>query len=77
MVAMKLLVPPVLREYAGGAELDVAGGTVGEVLAALDDDLRCRVLDERGELFPYLRLFVNDEEANRLLDRARREPWQL
>ena len=61
MVAMKLLVPPVLREYAGGAELDVSGATVAEALAGAPEALRVRVLDGQGRVFPYLLLFRNDE----------------
>ncbi len=63
MVAMKLLVPPVLREYAGGSELDVTGATVAEALAGVPEALRVRVLDGQGRVFPYLLLFCNDEET--------------
>jgi len=63
MGAVKLLVPPVLREYAGGAELLVSGATVREALAAAPEALRARVLDDMGRVFPYLLLFCNDEEA--------------
>ena len=63
MVAMKLLVPPVLREYAGGAELDVSGATVREALAGVPEALRVRVFDEHGRVFSYLLLFRNNEEA--------------
>ena len=57
---VKLLVPPVLREYAA-AEVELAGVTVREALQGLDAALRTRVLDRAGELFPYLLLFRNDE----------------
>ena len=63
MVAMKLLVPPVLREYAGGPELDVSGATVGDALAGVPEALRVRVLDSDGRVFPYLLLFRNSEEV--------------
>ena len=59
---LKLLVPPVLREYAT-AEVEVSGATAGEALRNLDAPLRMRVLNDAGELFPYLLLFLNDEEA--------------
>ncbi len=57
---VKLLVPPVLREYAS-AEVDVSGATVREALQGLSTPLRMRVLDAAGELFPYLLLFRNSE----------------
>ena len=60
---MKLIVPPVLREYAGAPELDVSGATVGDVLAGVPEALRVRVLDGDGRVFPYLLLFVNGEET--------------
>jgi len=61
MVTMKLLVPPVLREYAGGSELDVSGATVAEALSGVPEALRVRVVDGQGRVFPYLLLFRNDE----------------
>ncbi|MHC4135454.1 MAG: MoaD/ThiS family protein [Planctomycetota bacterium] len=67
-----LRIPRVLRRYSGGAEeVVVRGATVAE---ALDDlfrlwpDLRLRVLDARGDVHPYLRLFRNDTELPRALD---------
>jgi molybdopterin converting factor small subunit len=67
-----LRIPRALRRYSGGAgEVSVRGATVAE---ALDDlfrlwpDLRLRVLDARGAVHPYLRLFRNDAELPRALD---------
>ena len=64
-MAVVVHIPDVLRRYSGGmGEVRAEGETVAE---ALDDvflrhaDLRSRVLDERGEVFPYLRLFRGGE----------------
>ena len=62
-------VPSVLRRYsAGEAEVRVDGVTVRAALGALfqrHPDLRPRVLDAAGGLFPYLVLFRNDEALDR------------
>ena len=53
-----------LRELAGGrAELEVSGGTVGEVVRALTESnprLRGWVLDESGRLRRHVSVFLND-----------------
>jgi len=66
---MIVRVPVVLRRYSGGeAAVAVEGETVA---AALDDlfrshpDLKPRVLDRRGEVYPYLVLFRNDRAIPR------------
>ena len=59
---LKLIVPPVLREYAA-AEVVVSGATAREALEGLAAPLRSRVLNDAGELFPYLLLFRNGESA--------------
>jgi hypothetical protein len=62
-------VPEVLRRYSGGAaEVEVAAATVRtalEGLFALHPDLRRRVLDPRGAVFPYVLLFCNGSELPR------------
>jgi len=64
---VRVQVPEALRRYSGGvAEVAVEGSTVAEALGALFDGhpgLRPRVLDGRGGVFPYLRLFVNRAPA--------------
>ncbi len=69
---VRLRIPEVLRRYSGGAEeVVVRGATLAD---ALDDlfrhhpDLRIRVLDARGEVHPYLRLFRNDTEIPPVLE---------
>ncbi len=58
-----------LRELAGGSsELAVAGGTVGEVLAALEAGyprLAGWIRDERGAIREHVSVFVNGERAGR------------
>ncbi|MHC4971683.1 MAG: MoaD/ThiS family protein [Planctomycetota bacterium] len=63
---VRLRIPRALRRYSGGTdEVVVHGATVADALEDLFrtwPDLRPRVLDARGEVFPYLRLFRNDGE---------------
>ena len=60
-------VPHVLQRYSGGAgKFAVEATTVAgalDALFALCPDLRTRVLNDKGELHPYLRLFRNDTQA--------------
>ncbi|MHC4959710.1 MAG: MoaD/ThiS family protein [Planctomycetota bacterium] len=64
---MKVTVPPALRRFTGGvAEVAVEGTTVREALGSLfvrHAHLDHRVLNERGEVYPYLLVFVNDAQA--------------
>jgi hypothetical protein len=39
------------------------GGTVRDALFSLDPDLGARILDERGDLRPYLLLYVDGAPA--------------
>ena len=56
-----------LKQYAGGsAEHTVAGGTVGDVLLALEREqpaLRGWILDERGTIRRHINVFVDGEGA--------------
>jgi sulfur carrier protein ThiS len=59
----------MLRRYAGGAEAPEAAGATAA--AALEDlcrrhpDLRVRLLDGQGALYPYFHLFRNGERLER------------
>lgn len=59
---MKVLVPSALRSYTQASEVAASGATL---LALFDDldrqypGLRFRVVDERQQLRPNMRLFVN------------------
>ena len=64
-----LSLPDGLRRYAGGnASFEVPGGTVTEALAAafgIYPDLRLRLVDESGRVYPYLAVFHNEAELPR------------
>jgi sulfur-carrier protein len=59
-------VPTVLRTHVDGqTRLELAGGTVREVLGGLMDrhpSLRGRLLDERNDLNRFINVYLNDED---------------
>ena len=63
-------VPAPLRPYTGGAkEVQVQGQTVATALADLSlrhPDLRPHLFDDRGELRPFVNLFLNEEDVRSL-----------
>jgi molybdopterin synthase sulfur carrier subunit len=65
-MSVTVRIPAVLARSAGGRiTLEVAGGTVGEVvaaLAALHPGLGTRLRDEKGEPYPYVVFYVDDED---------------
>jgi len=66
---MKVIIPSQLLSYTRRVELQVEGGTVAEVLSALDRQfpgLRFRIIDEQNEIRPHIRIFVNQEYARSL-----------
>jgi molybdopterin synthase sulfur carrier subunit len=77
-VAVRVLIPGILRSYTGGAErLDVeapcrergAAPTLGAVLAALDarcPGLKFRIVDEQDHLRPHIRIFVGRDAVRDL-----------
>jgi sulfur-carrier protein len=64
-------IPPVLRAQTGGeAEVDVGGGTVGDVLRALADahpETARQLFSPDGDLNRYVNVYLNDEDV-RVLD---------
>lgn len=59
---MKVLVPGALRSYTDAAQVEADGATLLALFADLDQrypGLRFRVVDERQELRPNMRIFVN------------------
>ena len=60
-------IPTQLRSLSGGvAEVKVEGGTVGEVLSALDaahPGFRGRLFDDEGRLRRFVNVFVADEDV--------------
>jgi len=63
-------VPTTFRALTGGqAEVQVDGGTVGEVLTAVDaahPGFRERLLDDDGGLRRFVNVFVADEDVRYL-----------
>jgi molybdopterin converting factor small subunit len=66
-MTVKVRIPTQLRTLTGGAgEVGVEGGTVGEVLKALDAahaGFAERLFDETGELRRFVNVFVADEDV--------------
>jgi sulfur-carrier protein len=64
-------VPPVLRQYTGGAtEVSVEGDRVGAVLEAFvaeHPDTKAQIFSEDGELNRFVNVYLNDEDV-RVLD---------
>ncbi len=65
-MAVKVKIPTQLRAAAGGqGELELEGGTVGEILDALFDrhgELRDRLSDGDGALRRFVNVYVNGED---------------
>jgi MoaD family protein len=64
-------IPPVLRSStAGEKEIEVDGGTVGDVLRGLTAKhpaTESQLFSEQGELNRYVNVYLNDEDV-RVLD---------
>ena len=64
-------IPTTLRPLTGGsAEVSVAGSTVREVLAGIEErhtGFSANILDDAGELRRFVNVFVDDEDV-RFLD---------
>jgi len=64
-------IPPVLRAQTGGqAEVEAAGGDVGEVLRALTaehPETGAQLFGPEGDLNRYVNVYLNDEDV-RVLD---------
>lgn len=67
----RVRVAALLHEYTGGADaIDVEGGTLGEVVDALDaryPGIAFRVIDEQGNVRRHMHVFVGEGKAT---DRA-------
>lgn len=66
-MSVTVRVPPVFRTMTGGAaQVRVEGGTVGEVIANLEQEhpgFKDKLLDENGSLVRYVNLFVDDDDV--------------
>jgi molybdopterin synthase sulfur carrier subunit len=63
---MKVLIPGPLRSYTKAREVEAAGATLAELLAALDrryPGIRFRMIDEQDMMRPHVRFFVNGEQV--------------
>ncbi len=65
MATVKL--PPVLRKLSGGVkEVQVDGGTIGDVLDSLDrkyPSIKNQLLTEDGQIARFVNLYLNDEDV--------------
>jgi hypothetical protein len=66
MAVVVVEVPPEFKRYAGGGNLfEQEGSNVGEVLDGLllrHPDLKVRLMNDRGELYSYLPIFLNQDK---------------
>jgi molybdopterin converting factor small subunit len=74
---MTVHIPSALRSYtAQRSEIEVAGGTLAEALAALDQrfpGIRFRIITEQDRIRPHIRIFVNDQQTFDLQSTLRSE----
>lgn len=66
-MSVTVRVPTTLRTLTGGdAEVEVEGGTVGEVLGALEGrhpGFASRILDDEGGIRRFVNVFVADDDV--------------
>ena len=69
-MAVTVRVPTTLRPMSGGNKLvEVAPGTLSDVIAALDaahPGFADRLLDESGDLHKFVNVFVDDDDVRYL-----------
>ena len=74
---MRVRLPSLLDSYTQGLrELNLEGGTIGEVLIALDDrfpGVRFRLVDEQDCLRPHINVFVGRDLVRDLSTPVTRE----
>ncbi len=65
MTIVKL--PPVLRKLASGAkEVQVEGGSIGDVLDALDQKhpgIKSQLITQDGQIARFVNIYLNDEDV--------------
>ncbi|MFN7065126.1 MAG: phosphoadenylyl-sulfate reductase [Aquificaceae bacterium] len=57
---------PITRFFGGLSEVEISASTVGEAFRRLEEefkDFRGRAIDEKGELKPYIKVFLNEEDV--------------
>ena len=64
---VRVRIPTILRQYTGGAStVSTSGGTVAEVIDALDaahPGIRARVVDDAGALRRFVNVYVGEEDV--------------
>jgi adenylyltransferase/sulfurtransferase len=69
-MAVKVMIPTVLRQYAGNKEyVETRGGTVADVLKELvntHDRLKMHLFNEDGKLRNFVNVYLNDEDIRGL-----------
>ncbi len=63
---MKAHIPSALLSYTASSTVEAAGGTVSEVLAALERQfpgIRFRMIDEQDAIRRHIRIFVNGRQV--------------
>jgi molybdopterin converting factor small subunit len=64
---VKVRIPTILRTYTKGeSEVTVDGGTLAEVVDALESSypgIKARVLDESGELRRFVNVYVDNDDV--------------
>lgn len=67
---VQVRIPTVLRKFTGGESVvDVQAGTLGDVIAELEEqypDLQGQLRTDGGELHRFVNVYVNDEDARYL-----------
>ena len=66
-MSVKVRIPTILRTYTKGeSEVAVDGGTLADVVDALDSSypgIKARVLDESGELRRFVNVYVDNDDV--------------
>jgi len=66
-VSVSVRIPTILRPYtAGESEVAADGGTLSEVLDALEGahpGIKARVLDDQGQIRRFVNVYINDDDV--------------
>jgi len=66
-VSVSVRIPTILRAYTqGAAQVSVDGGTLTDVIEALEaahPGIKARVLDEDGQIRRFVNVYVNDDDV--------------
>lgn len=66
-MSVNVRIPTILRNYTDGkSDVTADGGTLAEVLQALDTNhpgIQARILDDNGKLRRFVNVYVNDDDV--------------